>query len=30
MVTSLNFIAAIDCVNKDFYTAIIYRAIIVI
>ena len=29
MVTLLNFIAATDCVNKDFYTAIIYRAIIV-
>ena len=30
MVTLLNFIASTDCVNKDFYTAIICRAIIVI
>lgn len=30
MVTLLNFIASTDCFNKDFYTAIIYRAIIVI
>lgn len=29
MVTLLNFIASTDCLNKDFYTAIIYRAIIV-